>query len=360
MKNLAIALLLSLAGGLLFTALQIPLPWLLGPMTAAFLGTRFPKLVQPRWPGSIRDVALILIGYSIGLSFSSHTLREMGHQLPTMLLMTTLLLVASTAIGFAVSKLTGISFPTVLMGSIPGGMNQMLVLAEETKGIDITVVTFLQVSRLMMIIFCVPLLVFSPVFGGAHSQDLLPTEAAARWGDLFPNVLVFGVVCFAAAWLAKRVRFPSAYLLGPMIATAVVQGLGLDGPALPTGVLNAAQLMIGTYVGLLLRPEKLENKLRLVTLAALSGAALLGIALGLCAMLTVLHPVSPMTAFLSMSPGGMDQMGIIAHEVRADIAIVTSYQIFRTWFIYFAIPPLIRLLFKRLEKRAALASAQKS
>ncbi|WP_238162366.1 AbrB family transcriptional regulator [Cohnella sp. AR92] len=355
MKNFALTLLLSLIGGMLFSLLRIPLPWLLGPMVAAFLATRF-RGFSPRWPGSMRNTALLLVGYSIGLSFSSETLRDMGHQLPTMMLMTTLLLVASTAIGFVVSKLTGLPFPTVLMGTIPGGMNQMLILAEETKGIDITVVTFLQVSRLMIIIFCVPLLVFSPVFGGTESA--VHRTAEADWGSLFPNIVWFAILCVTAAWLAKKIRFPSAYLLGPMIATAVAQGIGLDGPAMPAVILNAAQLMIGTYVGLLLRPEKLERKVRLVLLAILSGAVLLGFAFGLSAMLTALHPaVSPMTAFLSMSPGGMDQMGIISQEVHADIAIVTSYQVFRTWFIYFAIPPLIRLLFKQLERRAARSAA---
>ncbi|MBS8264225.1 hypothetical protein DYI25_07225 [Mesobacillus boroniphilus] len=40
-------------------------------------------------------------------------------------------------------------------------------------------------------------------------------------------------------------------------------------------------------------------------------------------------------------------MGIIANEVRADISIVSGFQLFRLFFIYFIVPPVLRLYFKR-------------
>lgn len=349
MTRFLITLAVALAGGALFTLIHSPLPWLLGPMMFAFLGTRVLKKVKPLWPGYLRNTALLIIGYSIGLSFTVQTLNEMGQQLPNMILMTVLLLLLSALIAYGISKLSGLPFQTVLMGSIPGGLSQMIIIAEETKGIDLTVVTFLQVSRLMMIIFCVPLLVFSPLFGGDKSSvtAAVPGEVPL-WGDLFPDVLLFAAVCVIVAYLANKIRFPSAYLLGPMIATAALHLSGVHGPALPSAFLDVSQLLIGTYVGLLLRPETLTNKVRIIGLAILSGAVLILGALGLSALLTRLHGVSAATAFLAMAPGGMDQMGIMAKEIDANIAVVSCYQLFRTWFIFFAVPPLLRLAFKRL------------
>lgn len=46
-------------------------------------------------------------------------------------------------------------------------------------------------------------------------------------------------------------------------------------------------------------------------------------------------PVMLLTAFIALAPGGMDQMGILAREAHADLAVVTSYQMFRIFF-YFA------------------------
>ncbi|MCC3376286.1 AbrB family transcriptional regulator [Cohnella sp. REN36] len=341
----------SLAGGFLFTVIHAPLPWLLGPMVGAFAGARLLKRVKPLWPSPMRNAAMLLIGYSLGLAFTSETLREMGRQLPTMVLMTVLLLLLSALIAFVVSRLSGQPLATVLMGSIPGGLSQMLILAEESKGVDLTVITFLQVSRLVMIIFCVPLMVFSPLFGGTHGDIGAAAGTSASWSGLLPGALPYAAVCVAAAVLGKRVRFPSAFLLGPMIATAILHLSGVHGPALPSGLLEAAQLLIGTYVGLMLRPESLEHKLRIIGLALLSGVLLIGGALGLSWLLTRIHDVSPATAFLGMAPGGMDQMGIMAKEINADIAIVSCYQLFRTWFIFFAVPPLIRYLLRRVEAR---------
>lgn len=354
-------LLASLAGGFAFSLIDAPLPWLLGPMAFSLIGARlFARFkTKPLWPTSLRDTAMILIGYSIGLTFTSETLREMGRQLPTMVLMTVLLLAFCGIIGVAVAKLGGQHLPTVLMGSVPGGLSQMLVLGESTPGVDLTLMTFLQVSRLLMIIFCVPILVFnSPLFDVTKAEiEAVAARTSAHWGDLFPNVFLFAVVCVAAAWLAKKIRFP--LLLGPMIATAVVHlSTGLRAPALPTGALDAAQLIIGTYVGLLLKPEGMKNKAMITLLALASGVVLLSGAFGLSELLTHLHPVSSETAFLGMAPGGMDQMGLIAKEINADIAIVTCYQLFRTWVIFFAVPPLLRLVFKRMNRPAATVAAE--
>ncbi|WP_280522241.1 AbrB family transcriptional regulator [Paenibacillus algorifonticola] len=187
-------------------------------------------------------------------------------------------------------------------------------------------------------------------FGGVHegATSITAGSEGAYWAALFPGIVPFAIACVAAALLAKRIKMPSAYLLGPMIVTAIIHGLGLDAPVLPSGMINAAQLMIGTYVGLLLRPESLKSKVRMTLLAVASGIILLVGAFGLTVLLGKLHPISPATAFLSMVPGGMDQMGIMAKEIHADMAIVSCYQLFRIWFIYFAVPPLLRLIFKRI------------
>lgn len=356
MIRFIVTLALSLIGGTLFSFIHSPLPWLLGPMIFAFLGARFLKKVRPLWPSYLRDTALIIIGYSIGLTFTMSTLQEMGQQLPSMILMTVLLLVFSAIIAYCISKVSGLPLPTVLMGSIPGGLSQMIILAEETEGIDLTVMTFLQVSRLMIIIFCVPLLIFSPLFGGDRSAIENLVGVSAHWSDLFPTIILFAIVCVVCAVLAKKIRFPSAYLLGPMIATAVLHLSGVSGPALPSGLLDVSQLLIGTYVGLLLRPESLTHKVRIIGLAIISGFVLILGSLGLSLMLSSMHGVSAATAFLAMAPGGMDQMGIMAKEVHADIAVVTCYQIFRTWFIFFAVPPLLRLAFKYLIPRGKVGN----
>jgi membrane AbrB-like protein len=298
------------------------------------------------WPPQLRSVAMIIVGYTIGLSMTVSALRVMAHQLPYMLLLNVLLLAYCAGIAYIVSKFSGMGYKTALMGSMPGGLTQMLILAEEMEGVNITAVTFTQVTRLMMIIISVPLIVFSPILGQTKDTAAVGSAAvhAASWIGLFPNVLVFAAVCIFCAIGGSRIKLPTAYLLGPVIGTALLQIAGLHGPVLPSAITEVAQLMIGIYVGLMLRPGQLANKARTLTLAIGSSLLLIAGALGLALLLSFIQPVSEATGLLSLAPGGMDQMSIIAHEIHADLSIVAGYQLFRALFILLFVPPLLRIV----------------
>lgn len=350
-----VALITALAGGTLMHLLEWPLPWLLGPMIGVLIGSSIWK-GKYHWPSPVRNAGMIAVGYTIGLSLTGAALREMGAQLPTMLLMTALLLLLCATLAAVVAKLGGIPYLTALMGSIPGGLTQVLILAEETKGVNLTVVTIIQVVRLMLIVICIPLLIFSPIFGyqvGEAVSTVATSGGHADWAELWPALPIYAVVCTLFALLGNKVRFPTAFLLAPALGAALLQAAGLHGPALPAPIIDAAQLAIGTYVGLLLKPAQLERKLRTLSLAAFSGIGLLACAIGLSFLLTKIHPLSLPTALLSLAPGGMDQMGLVAHEIGADLSTVAGYQLFRTFFIFFAVPPLLRWIIRLASRRAA-------
>ncbi|WP_027086411.1 AbrB family transcriptional regulator [Cohnella panacarvi] len=348
----ALTLVIAIVSALLFTLIRMPIPWLLGPMIGVCAAARIVRSYTFYWPGFVRNAGLITVGYAIGTAFTRDTLTEIVRQLPSMVLMTFMLLFLCALLAYGVSKAAGIPYATALTGSIPGGLSQMVTLAEETKGIDLTVVTFLQVSRLMMIIVFIPIIVFSPGLDPASSGSTAAAVAEAvsshrSWSGLWPHIVLYGAVCTVLSLLASKINFPTAYLLPPLIATAALHLGGLTAPELPSPVLAAAQLMIGCYVGLLLKPENLPNKPKLITVAVLSGIALIAGSCGLSYLLTRLHAMTAATSLLSLAPGGMDQMGIIAHEIDANVSIVSCYQLFRTFFIFLAVPPLLKTLFRR-------------
>ena len=349
----SISLLTAFIGGLVFSVIHTPIPWLLGPMASVLIGSRFRK-IQYYWPAYIRDTGLIIVGYSIGLSFTKEALLQITEKLPSMLLMTVLLICFCAGIAFVVSKLTGVDYPTVLTGSIPGGLSQMIIFAEEMKGIDITTVTFLQVARLLMIIFFVPFLILGPLFNHTpnHTASDLAEKTVQYTVPLFPNIILFALICVLCAFLAKKLKFPTPFILGPILGTAVATISGLHGPALTPPILDVSQFMIGGYIGLLLKPEKLEHKAKIITLALLSGLLMIVGSVGLGFLLVYYYDITPSTSLLSLAPGGMDQMAILAHEVHADLSMVTGYQLFRLFFIYFAIPPLLRLFFKAGKRKS--------
>ncbi|MCJ7842037.1 AbrB family transcriptional regulator [Lederbergia sp. NSJ-179] len=355
-KKMIFTFLIAAIGGGVFQFLHIPVPWLLGPMISVLLAINLLHW-QLVWPNSIRNSGMIIVGYTIGLSMTSSALHEMGRQIPYMLLMTVLLLLFCSVIAYVVSKISNSDYQTALLASIPGGLSQVLILAEETKGINLGVVTMTQVIRLLMIIVATPLIVMLPIFreaGGSEQEAIdLPAATSVSWAHLFPNLLLFAIVCVGMAFICIKIKMPTAYLIGPAIGTAVLQAFGMEGPLLPSALINLAQLMIGTYVGLLLRPNDMPHKFKSLCIAIGSGLMLVIGGIGLGWLLTIIQPVSKATGLLSLAPGGMDQMGIIAHAIHADLYIVSGYQLFRTFFIFFAVPPFVKWLFKRMDRRKA-------
>ncbi|MGE6613056.1 AbrB family transcriptional regulator [Peribacillus sp. NPDC076916] len=340
----SVALLTAFIGGSLFSLVGLPIPWLLGPLAALLIASRF-KNVKLIWPVSMRNTGLIIVGYSIGISFTKSSLSDMISHLPSMLILTTLIVLVCVCSAFVMSKYSGVDYPTSLTSSIPGGLSQIVVFAEEMKGIDITTVTFFHVTRVIMVVFLVPLLIFSPIFAAKSTNDS-SDNVIPEWSDLFPLIFLFALICFLAARIGKIFKLPAPYFLGPVIAVAAVGLFGLQGPPLPPSLLDISQFMVGGYIGLLLKPEQLDNKRKTLLLALMNGLILICATIFFSFLLTQYYDLSTITGFLSLAPGGMDQMGIIAQEVNADVSTVTSYQLFRMAFIYVAVPPLLRLVLK--------------
>ncbi|MGG4201357.1 AbrB family transcriptional regulator [Peribacillus frigoritolerans] len=341
------ALLTAFIGGGLFSLIRLPIPWLLGPMAALLITSRF-KNVKLIWPVSMRNTGLIIVGYSIGISFTKSSLSDMISHLPSMLILTALIVLVCACSAFVMSKYSGIDYPTSLTSSIPGGLSQIVVFAEEMKGIDITTVTFFHVTRVIMVVFLVPFLIFSPLFAAKSTNDSskIMDNVIPEWSDLFPLIFLFALICFLAARIGKIFKLPAPYFLGPVIVTAAIGLLGLQGPPLPPSLLDISQFMVGGYIGLLLKPEQLDNKRKTLLFALMNGLILICATMFFSFLLTQYYDLSTITGFLSLAPGGMDQMGIIAQEVNADVSTVTSYQLFRMAFIYAAVPPLLRLVLK--------------
>ena len=100
---------------------------------------------------------------------------------------------------------------------------------------------------------------------------------------------------------------------------------------------------MGTIVSL----EKLQRFGKLLPYTVGGSAALVGFTYLIGFGLTLVTPADLLTAFLSASPGGVTEMGIVAIAVGADVAFVLAYHLFRLFSILLIVPPLLRQRFKR-------------
>jgi membrane AbrB-like protein len=339
----------GIAGGLLFMFIHAPLPWMLGPLTAVTVW-RLTTRRSLYWPFSLRQTSLAIFGYMLGRSFTNETILLILKQLPYMAVTTVMMVMFSLSLGVWVARRANIGTGNGIFGSVPGGLAQMLVISEETEKVETTVVALMQSSRVIAVVFLVPFLAIHAIGTRAGLQP--PSSPLSDTADLSP----YGYGLFAAAviigvWAAKRIRLPNHALTGALLTTAIINVSGIQAPPLPSLIVLLAQLSLGIYIGLQMKPDTLGNARKLVAYTAWSSLLLVLFCLLLAFLLTIVTPMDLTTAFLSAAPGGIAEMGVTAAIIGADLSFVTGYQLFRLFFIMFAVLPLLQWWFNRKAMR---------
>jgi membrane AbrB-like protein len=335
--------LIALIGGSLFYYLHTPLPWMLGALAAVLLWSWLGKR-KVRWPVHFANIGQVIIGYTIGRTFTQETCQQILNQLPTMLLVTVVTVLFSLMMGYITHKKTGITIETGLIGSIPGGLTQVAVLCREVPGTDITVVTLMQTARLLSVVFVVPFLAVHGLGYGGDAVPLIQPSTAQAVNSYLPTtqiLLVAGLV-IVSAMLAWKLRLPTPFLLGSVIGTAVISLYSLPVPNVPQIYLDGAQLCIGAYTGARIHLENLENWRKVLPYTMLGVLGLIICSLGIGFVLMHVTHISLVTAFLSTAPGGMAEMGLTAMLLHADLSAIIAFQLFRLLFILMVLPPILK------------------
>ena len=335
-------LLFAAAGGLIFQLLHSPLPWMLGPLAATIL---YHTLSGGRacWPVQLRNLGLIVIGYSMGRTVTPEAVGEILTNLPAMFAVTLLTVTFCMAVGYFTHRRTGISFASGMLGSIPGGLAQMVLLTEEIEDADVTVVTFLQMMRVLTVVFCVPFIAdgIGPMPAGTTAP--LTAAGALAWTAAIPAILAAPL----GAWLAALLKLPIPSLLGPIFATAAAVLISGEAPRVPPLVMNPALVFFGTYFGTIISLESIKKLGKIFPYAIGGGVAILAFTFLVAYGLTLVVPATMLSSFLATAPGGLSEVGVVALALHADVAFIMAYQLFRLFSILLLLPPLLRWWFKK-------------
>lgn len=337
MRKIITTFIFSVLGGTIFYLLHLPLPWTLGPMTATILRSeRFGK--KAYWPVSIRNTGLIVLGYTMGSPFTLDAGKQIVIQLPSMVLATFTTIMFGMLMGYLTYRRTGISLASCMLGSIPGGLTQMAVLSGEIKNTNVAIVTFMQTIRMLTVVFSVPFIAIHGMFGSTPADASAPLTAAIALADNPFTSGIFIATAILGAFIAARIKFPTPFMLGPVIATIILVLAGFTPPTLPRPLINLAQIMVGTFMGKDINLDSIKECPTLLPYTLGSSVGLVVFSLLLGVGLSSVHTFSLVSAFLGTAPGGIAEMGITALTVNADISIVIAYQLFRLLTILLIVP----------------------
>lgn len=336
--NFVPAFIFAVITGYLFEKTHIPLPWTLGPLASTVVWILLFK--QPVYcPKLLRNLGLIILGYVMGSPFTPEIGLKVIGQLPLMFLATFTTVALCLFTGYATGKYSGVGIANSLIGSIPGGLSQMSVICEETKGTSPAVVTLMQTVRVVTVVFTIP---FLTLHGLANSFHEVSRQTAAFYLTDLPRLALFLLVSISLIWFHKRFKLPSPFLIGPVVGTAALVLSGISAPALPSKIIALSQIFISIRMGKEACSTNIPNWRKVVWVNLVSVLSVIVGLLGVSYLFSRFTPITMATAFISMSPGGISEMGLTAMMIDADLPTVVSFQLLRLLFVLIVAIPALR------------------
>ena len=334
----------AILSAFLFNALDIPLPWMLGPMfSTIILKLKYPAEVY--FSMSLRNFFLVPLGYNIGAHVTLSACQEIMNQFSGILISTLIAVSISLVLAWWTTRITGISFASSAIGNMPGGLTPMLLLCESIPKADVSVVAVLQSLRLMSTIAVVPILLsvgFGTNVDAGAARNLLEIE--------FMNIPAWqlAIVAVSGAVLGHYLKMPAEFLLGPIITTGAFSlYMGGNLPEAPNWLIAIAQIATGMYLGTCIDPFQIGKNKKLFPVALAGVFVIITTSLLIGYVLSLYFGFSVATAFLACAPGGIAEMCVTGMVLGENVPIILAYQLFRMLFLNFVMPVSLKWYFTK-------------
>lgn len=320
-----------------------PAGWLSGAIlvvsTAAIAGR--PVLV----PNLIARVTYVVMGISLGGTVTPETVAGMANWPMSIFLLSVAMAILTVAVTVYLRVVHKWDSSSALLGSFPGGLATVMVLALE-HGANVRAVAVVQTVRVVSIALLLPLglaalgLTGEPLFPPHRPPFSAPGELA---------LLV--VVSTTAAVAAQYLRFPGGLIFGAMVSSAVMHGTGWVTVNLPNWLTLLSFMVLGTITG-----TRFAN-MDIRTLRHLAGAALGALVVGLAVAFACAFGAAwllgleagPMA--IAYAPGAIDAMMVLALALNYDAAFVGAHHLSR-FVVVLAAMPLVVHVMQRMSQKA--------
>ena len=318
-------ILIGMLGGAAFNILLFPLPWVLGP--AFFVAVFALFKVEVNIPQKLRNPFIGIIGIWLGQSFSSSVFVELNDWGISIILLFLYVPFSYLMTYLFLHKIRKLEKAEAFFISSPGGLLEMVLGAEEC-GANSKLVGLVHMIRIFLTVFTIPTIIFVLFPGSFERESVWPNFEGSLVDCLIillilPIGLIFG----------KIFRIPGRRLFGPLIVSAtlhITETIDLNAPII---IFIFAQLITGSFFG------SNMNGLTWQTAKNYLGHAVgIVISLSMCMipfifLITYLIDARPEAIILAYSPGGINEMGLVAATLGIKPAFVITHHLFRLFIV---------------------------
>ena len=345
-NSLVVTLACAAACGLLFRYLQLPAPFMLGSMLgvwtiSATIRPLRPLLRVPRW---FHIFVVLGVGVIVGGMFAPETLAQMLNWIFTVSGMLFASVLATAAGYLYLTRRRGYDPALALFCALPGGQAEVILISREYVDKDY-VVALCHLVRVVFIFCSVPFALALLLGDGAVEASNRVLGELPGIADLeYPTLLQFAAVAAVGFAIARLVRTPIPFLLGPMLLSMGLHVAELIAIPRINEFVLLAQISVGGAVGARL------GQVEFGVLAGYLRDALANVVLVTSIFVASAYLIAGWVDFgffdlmLAFVPGGLYEITLLSLVFGFDVAFVAIHHSVRMLSLLFALPWLLRLL----------------
>lgn len=347
--SLALRVLGTLVGAALAAwlcvVLHTPLPWMIGPLLATSLVSMAGAPTESST--LLRNAGQWTIGAALGLYFTP----QVAQSVASLWWAIALGIVWALACGWLFGawlyrvhapRMHGVPAPmmraTSYFAGAIGAASEMTLLSEREKA-RTDLVAASHSLRVLIVTVSIP---FALQWSGLHGIDRLPPTT--RIVDV-QGLVLLALASGAGAWVLARLGRANPWFMGAMVVSMALALAGVTLSAVPTWMMNAAQLVIGVSLGVRFRADFLHTAPRWLASVALGTVVLMAVCAAFAAALAAATGLPWVTLLLGTSPGGITEMAITAKVLQLGVPVVTAFQVCRLMAVLLLVEPLYRRLY---------------
>jgi uncharacterized protein len=331
-----LALAIGSVGGFVFNWLKMPLAWMLGSClfttVAAFFGLRIGMRVR------LRQGMIIILGVLLGSGFSADLVQRVGQWAISLGMVSLMTVTGATLCYLWLRRTTDWNRQTCYFAAMPGGLNDMTILGGAMGGEE-RAIALAHALRILTVVMTIP--VWYRLVNGAQTSVL--TMVHGPTGNDLKDYAILIACGLAGAAAGKLLRLPAAFMMGPMIFSAIAHLGGATDSKPPGELVAAAQVVVGAGIGCRFVGAAIDKLHK--EMAASVGAAviMIAVAVAFAKASVAITGLNLDATVLSYAPGGFAEMSLIGLALGIEIAMVATHHLFRLFLILMTSPLVFRL-----------------
>lgn len=312
---------LALAAGAAFGHLNIPLPWVLGPLivsaAAAFGGA---PLAERR---PLLNAAQVVIGAAVGTGFSASVLGLLLPLLPWMVGFSLWSIALAALSSLLLARFAPLDRQSALLANLPGGVAEMAFVGDNGRD-GASAIALIQALRVASLVLLLPPLLHLTLEETGQSSTVSAAEGA--FGAATVVVLALG---YLGGEALARLGMKNAFIVVALLVALTCSVLGFSRAGVPDLLFIAAQAVIGIALGARFDQEAMRRLPRLMlvglVVSLLTSTAIIASAL----LLGWLIGYAPAALVLGGAPGGVAEMTLTAAALGLPVPEVVVFQMVR-------------------------------